>query len=160
MANAAFSKFNQFVADVAGGIHNLLTGTSDTFYILLTNTLPVAGDSVVDTTTTPCTIKSSSNAVEVASGYGYTKGGLSCGTVTGSQESGTFKFTLGTDPVFAASGGSIGPFQYAVLYNASKGTSATRPVIGFWAYPTSTTLLAGETFTVDLDQTNGVLTIA
>lgn len=26
---------------------------------------------------------------------------------------------LGTDPVFAASGGSIGPFQYAVLYNAS-----------------------------------------
>jgi len=156
---ALFSKFNQFVADLAGGIHNLLTGTPDTFYILLTNTLPVAGDSVVDTTTTPCTVKSVSNAVEVAAGYGYTKGGLSCGSVTGAQASGTFKFTLVTDPVFTAAGGSIGPFQYVVLYNASKGTAAARPVIGFWAYPTSTTLLAGETFTVDLDQTNGVLTV-
>ncbi len=153
-------KFNQFVQDIGGGVHNMLTGTSDTFSCLLTNTAPNSADTVVDTTTTPCTVKSTSNASEIAAGNNYTKGGASCGTVTGAQASGTFKFTLGTDPSWTASGGTIGPFQYVVLYNTYKGTTSTRPVVGFWNYGSAVTLQIGESFTVDLDQTNGVLTLA
>ena len=37
---AAFNKFNQFVEDLAKGVHNLDTGA---LKVLLTNTAPVAG---------------------------------------------------------------------------------------------------------------------
>jgi hypothetical protein len=93
---------------------------------------------------------------DLAAANGYAAGGNSIGTVTGSQTSGTFKFVGGTDPSWTASGGSIGPFQYAVLYNS---TSSTKPLIGWWDYGTAITLTNGNTFTVDLDQTNGILTI-
>jgi hypothetical protein len=156
---AAFNKFNVFVLDVCNAIHDLKTGTTDVYKVLLTNTLPVAGDTVVDTTTTPCTVKATSNAVEVAATADYTKGGATIGVITGSQSSGTFKFIGGTDPAWTATV-ALGPFQYAVLYNSSKGAAATRPVIGWWTYTASTTLGVGESFTVDLDQTGGVFTLA
>jgi hypothetical protein len=155
---AAFTKFNQFVADTAGGVHNMLTSTTDVFKLLLTNAAPVSGDTAVNTTTSPCQMVSSASA-EIAAANNYTKGGISGGTVTGAQTSGTFKFTLGTDPVWTATG-VVGPFQYVVLYNDSKGSASARPVVGFWNYGSAVTLQTGETFTVDLDQTNGVLTIA
>jgi hypothetical protein len=128
--------------------------------VLLTNTSPNAADIKVDTTATPCAIGSTSNAVELAAGNGYTKKGISGGTVTGAQSAGTFKFVLGTDPVWTAVTSTMGPFRYAVLFNDSVLTTATRPVIGWWDYGSSVTLQVGETFTVDLDQTNGVLTLA
>ena len=143
---ATFNKFNQFVQDVASGVHQLQTGTTHQFYIALTNTAPVATNTVL------------ANITEISAGTGYTTGGNSCGTVTGAQTSGTFKFTLGTDPVWTATG-TMGPLRYAVLYNATP-TSPLKPLIGWWDYGSSITLATGETFTVDLDQTNGVLTIA
>jgi hypothetical protein len=91
---------------------------------------------------------------DLSTANGYTAGGVSVGTITGSQTSGTFKFIGGTDPVFTASGGSIGPFQYAVLWNSTQ----TRR-IGWWDYGTALTITNGNTFTVDLDQVNGILTI-
>lgn len=143
---ATFNKFNQFVQDVASGVHQMQTGTTHVYKIALTNTLPTASNTVL------------ANITEITAGTGYTAGGISGGTVTGSQSSGTFKFTLGTDPVWTATG-SMGPLRYAVLYNDTP-TSPLKPLIGWWDYGSSVTLATGETFTVDLDQTNGVLTIA
>jgi len=61
------------------------------------------------------------------------------------------------DPTaWTASGGNIGPFRYAVLYND---TTASKNLIGYWDYGTSITLGAGDTFTVDFDPTTGVLTL-
>ena len=122
------------------------TGTTHVFKVALTNTAPVATNTVL------------ANITEITAGTGYTAGGISGGTVTGSQTSGTFKFTLGTDPVWTATG-SMGPLRYAVVYNDTP-TSPLKPLIGWWDYGSSVTLATGETFTVDLDQTNGVLTIA
>jgi hypothetical protein len=158
-STASFTKFNQFCLDLCSGIHNLATGTSDTFYCLLTLSAPSTTDTAVNTSATPCQLISTSSANEIAAGNNYTKGGLTCGTVTGAQASGTFKFTLGTDPVWTATN-TVGPFQYVVLYNSAKGSAGARPVIGFWNYGSNVTLATGETFTVDLDQTNGVLTVA
>ena len=152
----SFNKFNQFIEDVFHGVHDMKTGTSQDFKMLLTNTAPNAADTVVDTTTTTCTVKSTSNAAEIAAGNGYTKGGISGGTVTGAQTSGTFKFALGTDAVWTASG-TVGPFRYVVIYNNTAGTSSTRPVIGWWDYGSSVTLNNGENFTDDLDQSAGVI---
>jgi hypothetical protein len=143
---ASFNKFNQFVQDVCSGVHQLQTGTSHVLKVALTNSAPTAANSVI------------ADITQVANGNGYTTGGATVGTITGAQTSGTMKVTGGTDPVFTATG-SVGPFRYAVLYNDTP-TSPLDPLIGWWDYGSSVTLLTGETFTVDIDQTNGLFTLA
>lgn len=140
---AGFNKFNQFVADIANGVHNL---GSHTLKVLLTNTAPSASNTV------------KANLTEISAGSGYTAGG-SAVTVTGSaQAGGTYKL-VGDDVVFTASGGAIGPFRYAVLYNDTP-TSPADPLVGWWDYGSSITLADRETFTVDLSPTNGILQVA
>lgn len=135
---AAFNKFNSFVADLAQKVHNLNT---DALKILLTNTAPVATNTV------------KANLTEIAAGNGYTAGGNAATLVSGAQAAGLYKLILA--PVaFVAAGGNIGPFEFAVLYNS---TAASGNLIGWWDYGTPLTLTNGNTFTVQLDQTNGVL---
>jgi hypothetical protein len=143
---ASFNKFNQFVADVASGVHQMQTGTTHVYKVMLTNTAPTAANAV------------KADITEISAGNGYTAGGVSVGTITGSQTSGTFKFVGGTDPVITATG-AVGPFRYVVLYNDTP-TSPAKPLIGWYDYGSAVTLASGETFTVDLDQTNGILTLA
>ena len=138
---AAFTKFNQFVADLATKVHNL---NSDALKIMLSNTLPVATN----------TIKA--NITEIAAGNGYTAGGNAAAFVSGNQSSGTYKLIL-SPVVFTASGGSFGPFEFAVLYNS---TAASGNLIGWWDYGIPITITNGNSFTVSLDQTNGVFTLA
>ncbi|WP_315731660.1 MULTISPECIES: hypothetical protein [unclassified Bradyrhizobium] len=142
---AAFNKFQVFVQDIASGKHQMQTGTTHVFKVYLTNTAPVATNTTYNT------------PADLATANGYTAGGASIGTVTGAQTAGTFKFTGGTNPSWTAAGGSIGPYQYAVLYNS---TAAGTPLIGWWDYGTAITLTNGNTFTVTLDAVNGILTIA
>lgn len=153
---ASFNKFNCFVEDVAEEHHQLQT---DTMRLLLTNTSPNAADIQVDTDEAVCQIQSTSNANEIAAGSGYTKKGPDVTVSASAQTGGTYKLTI-DDEIITASGGSIGPFRYVVLYNDSGKTTATRPPIGWWDYGSSITLNSGETLTVDFDGTNGVLTIA
>lgn len=144
---ATFNKFNQFVADVASAVHQLQTGTSHVFKVLLTNTAPVATNTV------------KANLTEIGAGNGYTAGGAAATVTSGAQTSGTFRLILADPATWTASGGSIGPFRYAVLYNDTPSSPAD-PLIGWWDYGSSITLSAGETFAVDFDGTNGVLTLA
>lgn len=136
---ASFVKFNCFVADLGLQKHKL---DSDVIKVALTNTLPSASNAVF------------TDITEISAGNGYTAGGASATVSSWSQASGTAKLVLADPATWQASGGTIGPFQYAVLYNS---TSATKPLIGYWAYTGALTLQVGETFFVDLDQTNGVL---
>ena len=142
---ASFNKFNCFVADVSHALHDMLTGTAQVYKVYLSNTAPAASNTVYNT------------PADLPAANGYAAGGNSIGTITGGQTAGTFRFIGGTDPAWTAAGGSIGPFQYAVLYNS---TSPTRPLIGWWDYGTPITLANGNTFTVDLDQANGILTMS
>lgn len=144
---ASFNKYNQFVQDLASAVHQFQTGTTHVLKVALTNTAPNASTHAVR-----------ADITELTTAGGYTSGGLTVGTITGAQASGTFKLTGGTDPVFTATTG-FGPFRYAVLYNDTP-TSPADPLVGWWDYGSSVTLAASETFTVDLDQTNGILTIA
>jgi hypothetical protein len=134
----AFNKFQIFVQDVGRKIHNL---NSDVLKICLTNVAPV------NTNTT------FSNLTEIAAGNGYSSGGTA---VTGSgysQSSGTASLT-GSNVVFTASGGTIGPFRYAVIYNSTAGSAN---LIGWWDYASAVTLNSGDTFTVDIS--GGILTL-
>jgi hypothetical protein len=138
---AAFNKFNSFVEAVAEKKHDL---GADVLKVLLTNTAPVAANAV------------KGDLTEIAAGNGYTAGGAQATQASSAQTSGTYKLVL-NDVVFTASGGSIGPFRYAVLYND---TATNDELIGWHDYGSSITLLDGETFTWDADPTSGVLTLA
>lgn len=140
---ATYQKFNQFIEDVFEKVHNC---GSDTLKVMLTNTAPVATNSV------------KADLTEIAAGNGYTTGGSAVAQSSSAQTGGTYKLVI-ADPTFTASGGSIGPFRYAVLYNDTP-TSPADPLIAFWDYGTSITITNGNSFTVDLDQTNGVFTAA
>jgi len=143
---ASFNKFHQFVEEVAAGTHNMKTGTSHVFKVVLTNTVPVNTNTVL------------ANITQVSSGNGYTTGGNTATFTTGVQTSGTFKLVCADPTTWTASGGTIGPFRYAVMYNDTP-TSPADPLIGWWDYGSAVTLAIGETFTVDLDAAAGVLTI-
>lgn len=143
---AVFNKYNQFVQDLASGVHQLQSGTTHVLRVALSNTAPSA------------THATRSQITELATGGGYTSGGISVGTITGSQASGTFTLIGGTDPVWTGSGAGF-TARYAILYNDTP-TSPADPLIGWWDYGSSVTIAAGETLTVDLDQTNGILTLA
>lgn len=135
---ASFNKFNAFVADVANKVHNL---GSDTLKIMLSNTGPVATNAV------------KADITDLSTANGYTAGGVAVTGITSTQTSGTYKLVSNADPVVTATG-AIGPFRYAVLYNS---TAASGNLIGWWDYGSSITLANGDTFTVDLDQVNGIL---
>ncbi len=136
---ATFNKFNSFIEAVNEKAHDL---GADTLKVMLTNSAPSASNTV------------KSNLTEISSGNGYTAGGTQATQTSSAQTSGIYKLVLG-DIVFTASGGSIGPFRYAVLYND---TSTSDQLVGWWDYGSSVTLASGETFTVDFDGSAGVLT--
>lgn len=135
---AVFNKFNCFVADIANKVHNL---GSDTLKIMLTNTAPSAINLV------------KADITEITAGNGYSAGGLAVTGITSSQTGGTYKLVASADPVLTATG-AVGPFQYAVLYNSA---SASGNLIGWWDRGSALTLANTDTFTIDLDQTNGIL---
>ena len=139
---AAFNKFNSFVEALAEKVHNL---GSDTLKVMLTNTAPVATNSV------------KTDLTEISAGNGYTAGGNTAAVTSSAQTSGTYKLVLGDPTTWTATGGSLGPFRYAVLYND---TATNKELIGWWDYGSSITLASGESFSVDFDPTTGVLTLA
>lgn len=146
---ASFTKFNCFVEDLAEKVHNL---GSDTLKVYLTNTAPNASTHTAYDGTTGTT-----GPAEIAAGNGYTATGNAASVTSSSQTSGLYRLVLGDPATWTASGGSIGPFRYAVLYNS---TASGKNIIGAWDYGSSITLASGESFAVDFDATTGVLTLS
>lgn len=138
---ATYNKFDQFTKDLVDGVHDF---DAHTFKVMLTNTAPVATNTV------------KADLTEISAGSGYTAGGTAT-TITTSTSSGTAKVT-GTDVVFTSSG-TIGPFRYAVLYNDTP-ISPAKPLIGWWDYGSAISLNSAETLTVDFNASTGILTVA
>jgi hypothetical protein len=139
---AVFNKFDQFPEDLAKKVHNL---NADTIKVMLTNTAPVAANKV------------KADIAEIVAANGYVAGGLQAAFVSGAQAAGIYKLVL-ADATFTAAGGSINTFRYAVLYNDTP-VAPLKPLIGWWDYGVAVNITNGNSFIVDLDQANGVLTI-
>jgi len=137
---ATYTKFQPFVENLAEKVHNL---GSDQLVVALTNTAPNATDATLSQITQISYTNCSSRNIT---------------TSTSAQTSGTYKLVL-TDLVLTASGGSVGPFRYVIIYNDTP-TSPADPLICYYDYGSSITLAAGETLTIDFDGTNGLLQLA
>lgn len=138
---SAYNKFQVFSKDLVNGKHNF---SSDTFKVLLTNTAPVNTNAV------------KGDLTEISAGNGYSAGGPAS-AMTVSTASGVAKIT-GADATITASGGTIGPFRYAVLYNDTQ-SSPAKPLVAWWDYGASLTLQDGESIRIDFDDTNGIATV-
>lgn len=131
---ASYNKFNSFVADVANKVHNL---GSDALKVALTDSAPVATNTVL------------ANITEIS----YTNLSTRAITTTSStQASGLYKLILAVLTLTAS--GAVGPFRYVVIYNDTAGS---KQLIGWYDYGAEITLANGDTFTVSFDQTNGLL---
>jgi hypothetical protein len=134
---AVFNKFNVFTEDVLRGVHQLHAAGHEV-KVYLSNAAPAATN----------TIKA--NVAEISAGNGYTAGGSDVQNDL-SRTAGVTDLT-GVDVTFTASGGTIGPFRYAVVYND---TVADDPLICWWDRGSEVTLQAGESFRVEF--TGGVI---
>jgi hypothetical protein len=140
---ATFNKFQQFVEDLAKGVHNFTSDATCTVTVALTAAAnaPVATNSIL------------ANLTQIS----YTN--LSSRVVTGitaEHTTGTVTFTA-TDLVLTASGGAVATFRYVVLYNDDP-TSPADPLIGWYDYGSDLTLADGDTLTIDF--TTGFATLA
>jgi len=138
---ASFIKFQPFVENLAEKVFDL---GADTLKVALTNADPTAS------------VGTLASVTEISGTNGYTTGGTQATISSSAQTSGTYKLVL-ADVTFTASGGSMGPFQYVVLYDD---TATNNELIGYWDYGTALTVTNGNSFLVDFDASNGVLQLA
>lgn len=139
---AAFQKFNGFVEAMAEKKHNL---GADTLRVMLTNVAPSATNNI------------KTDITEIAAGNGYAAGGNIATVTSSAQTGGVYRLILADPSTWTATGGPMATFRYAVLYND---TASQDDLIGYWDYGSTVTLADGDSFTVDFDPSNGVLTIA
>lgn len=135
---ATFNKFNAFVENMAEKVHNL---GSDTLKVALTNSAPSSSNSTLSDITEITYTYCSSRTITISSS---------------GQTSGTYSL-VATDLTLTASGGSVGPFRYVVVYNDTP-TSPADPLIGYYDYGSSITLADTETFLIDFG--SSLLTLA
>lgn len=132
---ATFNKINAFTKGLGDKLFNLGT---DQFVIALTNTAHTSTwDRLTDLTQISYTNLSSRNIT----------------TTSWTQTSGTAKLIL-ADLTLTATG-SVGPFRYVYVYDD---TSTNDLLVGYYDYGSSVTLASGDTFSIDFDGTNGLLT--
>ncbi len=134
---ASFVKINSFVENLAEKLIDL-SGAELT--VALTNTAHTATwDELADLTEVSYT-NCSARVITVS---------------TSAQTTGTYKLVC-ADLTLTASG-AVGPFRYIYIYD--DGSTGDK-LICYYDYGSSVTLASGDTFKIDFDGTNGVLTLA
>lgn len=131
---ATYNKFQDFVEQLGKGVHQL-HAAGHTLKCYLSDATPSASLDAVK-----------ADLAEIAAGNGYTAGGADAQNDY-TEATGTGTLTA-VDIQWTASGGTIGPFRYVVLYNDTPTTPAD-PLIAWWDYGSELTLNDGDSFTVD-----------
>ena len=136
--------FDDLAEQVGKAVHNWSTHT---LKVALTNSAPNAA---TNTVLADITQIAATGGYTAGAGGGYAVSGTSFTEAAGVA---TLNFT---DLVITASGGSVGPFRYCVLYNDTA-TAPADALIGYADYGSALTLADTETLTIDL--TTGILTV-
>lgn len=137
MPSASFVKYNQSTEVLVEAINS----GADTWRVILSNTAPDATDT------------NQASAAELTTSGGYTVNGNTAAVSTSAQTAGVYKLVLSSPTAWTASGGGF-TARYAILWNQTNDA-----LFGYWDYGSSQAVAAGETFTVNLDGSNGVFTV-
>jgi hypothetical protein len=138
---ATFTKINTFALALGQKKHNL---GSDQLKVALTNTDPTATANVYADLTSPLATTNLSGATP-----------FNITTTSWTQTGGLASLVL-VDLVLTASGGDVGPFRYVVIYND---TATNDELIGYYDYGAAATITDGNTFTIDFNEANTLLTL-
>ena len=126
---ATFNKFNALAADLPNGVHNL---ASDQLVVALTNSAPIATNSVLaDITEIAYTNLSSRNLT----------------TTSSTQTGGTYSLVLVDLPLTAS--GNVEAWRYVVIYNS---TPAANNLIAWYDRGGSVAMIDGDVITLDLTE--------
>lgn len=112
---------------------------TDTIIMYLTNDVPV-----------PATDTSIADLADITNTGNYSPTTLTNTWEETTGGSGIWRLVNNADVSWTATGGGFGPFQYVAVYDTTP-TTPTDILIGTWAVGSSTSITAGNTFTVDLD---------
>lgn len=129
---------------IPGAIEDILEGGNagtDQWAVALTNTVPASKAFTSGTT-------------DLATSGGYTAGGNNVSTTSSAMSGSNFILIIADPSVWTGSGGGF-TFRYALLVNKTLNV-----IPGYWDYGASQAVAAGETVTVDLDGTNGVIQVS
>lgn len=126
-------KFECYSEDLGSGVHNW-KAAGHTFKVVLTNSAPdvETHDELADIT-------------QIGTTGGYVTGGYDIQNDL--TRDGSTSTVTGVDVVITASGGAIGPFRYAVIYND---TSAGDRLVSYADYGSSQSIQDGENFRIDI----------
>jgi hypothetical protein len=140
---ATFNRFRVFTTDLAQKVHNL---AADDLRFLLSNDAPAAANAV-----------RADLPSELSPGNGYPANGIALTNTSVAEEGTSGVAVLSTDDLtLTASGGSVGPFRFVILFN---NTPAGGPLIGWYDRGSSLTLADGDVLQLDSDQSAGLLRI-
>jgi hypothetical protein len=133
---ATWIKYDIFSEHRANNVHDFF-GTDHTLKIMLSNTAPNVATHTVR-----------ADASELAAGNGYTSGGADINN--NGTRSGATTNVAAVTVSWTATGGTIGPFRYVILYNDTP-TSPADPLIAYFDNGTpAVTLAIGQNFSVNL----------
>lgn len=138
MPSSSLTKFFPFSEAIPEKKHNL---GSDSLVLWMSNTAPAQANAVLTDITQISYTNLSSRAITTSSS---------------SQTSGTYSLVL-ADLTVTASGGSVGPFRYVGVYNATATNGDL--VAGWYDYGSAVTLNDGDSLVVDFSAT-GLFTLA
>jgi len=137
MATSTYTKFYSFVEALAEKVHNLSSDTLTVALVAAANA-PVQSNTVLANLTQVAYTYCSSRALTISSS---------------GQTSGVYKLVI-ADKTLTASGGSVGPFRYVVIYND---TASNDELICWHDYGSDITLTDGEDIDLDFSDANGLL---
>lgn len=138
MATLTYVKFQPFIEAAMEKKHNLAT---DQLVVALTNSAPSVANSVLtDITQITYTNCSTRNIT----------------TTSSSQTAGTYSLVL-ADLTLTASGGTVGPFRYIVIYND---TATNDELISYYDIGSNITLQDGEAYLLDFSQSQTLFDLA
>jgi hypothetical protein len=144
MPTASYVKFDKFVEHLAENVHDLDTHQ---LRFALTNSAPTAS---TNTVLADITEISYTNLASNPTSRNLT-------LASSAQSGGVYTLDF-TDQTLTASGGSVGPFRYLVVYNDTP-TSPADPLICYFDYGASgVTLADGETLDIAFNA-SGLFTI-
>nr|RAV89540.1 hypothetical protein DBT53_13370 [Aerococcus mictus] len=133
---ASFQFFHSLLGNLGRGLIDL---NGHTFKAVLSNAAPSAADGAT-----------LADVIEIAEGNGYAAGGVALAVTWSESAPGSGLWIwLMQNFHWVAAGGSIGPFQYVVIYDD---TAAGDPLVGFLDFGAPITVPGAYHYLVDYDE--------